>query len=152
MPSIEHPANSEDTLFLLFDPVHLFKNFYTNLLRKESFKCPKVDKKSVDVCLSHVISLYHRELGKSVKIAQAVTQEMKKSNCDSCVSLLAKEKEAPVICFDLEEPKISGQEVDSASNEANSLAEDEKKKFLDKINRGGLCTPSDLVYITCLHA
>ena len=59
MSSIEHPANSEDTLFLLFDPVHLFKNFYTNPLRKESFKCPKVDKKSVDVCLSHVISLYH---------------------------------------------------------------------------------------------
>ena len=79
-------------------------------------------------------------------------KEMKRSNCDSCVSLLAKEKEAPVICFDLEEPKISGQEVDSASNEANSLAEDEKKNFLDKINRGGLCTPSDLVYITCLHA
>ena len=45
-------------------------------------------------------------------------KEMKRSNC---VSLLAKEKEAPVICFDLEEPKISGQEVDSASNEANSI-------------------------------
>lgn len=76
MPSIEHPANSEDTLFLLFDPVHLFKNFYTNLLRKESFKCPKVDKKSVDVCLSHVISLYHRELGKSVKIAHKLSHKV----------------------------------------------------------------------------
>ena len=51
MPSIEHPANSEDTLFLLIDPVHLFKSFYTNLLRKESFKCPKVDKK-ISGCLS----------------------------------------------------------------------------------------------------
>ena len=36
--------------------------------------------------------------------------------------------------------------------ESTSGIHEEKEKFLEKINRGGLCYPSDSVYMTCLHA
>ena len=37
---IQNPFDSEKQVFLLFDPVHLFKNFYNNFLRKITFTYP----------------------------------------------------------------------------------------------------------------
>ena len=62
--------------------------------------------------------------------------ELKKISCESCVSLFAKSRNAPNIQFDND-----GEDV------GNYRAE-----FLKQINRGGLCTPSDSMYICALYA
>ena len=57
---------------------------------------------------------------------------LKNTKCQHCPELLAKSKSAPQI------------EV----AEDSTAAED----FLRSINRGGLVTPSDLVFLVCIHA
>ena len=42
LPSIPNPFNLEKQIFLLFDPVHLFKNIYNNFRSKELFICPSL--------------------------------------------------------------------------------------------------------------
>lgn len=62
--------------------------------------------------------------------------ELKKISCEFCICLFAKSKDAPTIDFD---------------NEIGDL-EYLKAEFLEQINRGGLCTPSDSMYICVLYA
>ena len=59
--------------------------------------------------------------------------EVKRVKCESCASLFCKSKDTPEIELD------------------NDLG-DSKEKFLEQINRGGLFTPSDLLYVCVLHA
>ena len=54
-------------------------------------------------------------------------------SCESCTTLFIKSREKTKINF---EQDLS----------------DKKEQFLEQINRGGLCTPSDLVYVCVLHA
>ena len=63
--------------------------------------------------------------------------ELKHISCESCVPLFAKDKHTA--------PKI--QFVDSNVENFNYRAE-----FLEQINRGGLCTPSDSMYMCALYA
>ena len=64
-------------------------------------------------------------------VARGEAKKLKK--CDSCLNLFVKSKEPPKIDFD-------------------SDLGDKKRDFMDQINRGGLCTPTDSVYISVLHA
>ena len=66
--------------------------------------------------------------------ARSLSKEQK---CQSCVQLLKKRDDVPDIIFD---------------TETGSQHFAEKQQFLEQVNRGGLCYPSDLTYVTCLHA
>ena len=59
--------------------------------------------------------------------------EAKRLKCDSCIKMFAKEKKTPMIHL------------------AEDLG-DEKEKFLQQVNRGGLFTPTDALYVCVLHA
>ncbi len=60
----------------------------------------------------------------------------KEQKCQSCVSLLKKGEDIPTL----------------ASEESLTPAmQEQSKKFIEQVNRGGLCYPSDLVFVTCLH-
>ena len=58
--------------------------------------------------------------------------EVKRLKCDSCLSMFVKSKSPPDIVY---------ENLDSS-----------KSAFLDQVNRGGLFTPTDIVYISVLHA
>ena len=62
-------------------------------------------------------------------------RELSKIKCESCISLFAKSTKAPEIKFE-----------DAA--DFNQY----RAEFLAQINRGGLCTPSDAMYICALYA
>jgi hypothetical protein len=59
--------------------------------------------------------------------------------CESCKSLIAIDTNTPLVKFD---------PTDATSNEIEST----KRQFLDQVNRGGLCTPTDLCFLTCIYA
>ena len=63
---------------------------------------------------------------------------MKRVKCVPCINLLVKSKQAPVL------------EIASESGEGEYDAT--KEQFLKSINRGGLVTPTELVYLVCVHA
>ena len=60
----------------------------------------------------------------------------KEQKCQSCVVLLKKGEEIPA---------LAPEEFLTAAMQEQS------QKFLEQVNRGGLCYPSDLVFVTCLH-
>ena len=41
--SIVNEMNPDNLIFPLFDPVHIFKNFYNNWTKKVKFECPNID-------------------------------------------------------------------------------------------------------------
>jgi hypothetical protein len=59
---------------------------------------------------------------------------LKKTSCDTCSGLLVKSMDPPDI---------------DVSDDEDSL---EKTEFLRAVDRGGLVTPSELVYVICVHA
>ena len=59
---------------------------------------------------------------------------LKKTSCSSCQTMVSKSRVAPEVDF------------------LGDIPDEPKTKLLDQLNRGGLVTPSDLVYISCLHA
>lgn len=59
---------------------------------------------------------------------------LKRSSCESCPEVIIKSRDAPNI-------EISDE--DDA---------EEREEFMRSVNRGGLVTPSELVYIICVHA
>ena len=63
---------------------------------------------------------------------------LKKNKCESCQSLLIQSLSSPEICF-----------ADEDSGEKNAKT---RMEFLQSVDRGGLVTPSELVYLTCMHA
>lgn len=75
-PFVHLKPNSEDKTFLLFDSVHLLKNWYTNLLRKNTFLGPKFRGEMMAASFDHVRALYKKELGKSVKIAHKLNHKV----------------------------------------------------------------------------
>ncbi len=60
----------------------------------------------------------------------------KNQKCENCVKLLKKNNDVPEIRFEQTDGMVH---------------EERKKEFIDQINRGGLCYPSDSVFMTCLH-
>ena len=77
-PSIAHPVYPGKRIFLLFDPVHLFKNFYTNLLNKRIFLCPPYQGAEASPSLSDIEELYQKELGKGLKVAHRLSHKVLK--------------------------------------------------------------------------
>ncbi len=61
----------------------------------------------------------------------------KEQTCDMCVKLLKKSDDVPNIIF-MQEHEVQYQA--------------ERQQFIDQVNRGGLCFPTDLTYVACLHA
>ena len=59
--------------------------------------------------------------------------ESKRLKCEPCVNLFAKDRKTPIVHLD------------------EDLG-DEKERFLQQVNRGGLFTPTDSLYICVLHA
>jgi hypothetical protein len=75
-PFILHPSAPEKKIFLLFDPVHLFKNFYTNFLNKTHFSAPPFKGTAISGNFNHVVQLYYKELGKPIKAAHKLIQKV----------------------------------------------------------------------------
>ena len=68
-----------------------------------------------------------------------IARSIKKTGkCSSCVKLLIKD-ESPI--------SISFEQIEHDEN-----VEAYKKRFFDIINRGGLCTPSDAMFMATVHA
>jgi len=74
--AIAHPDVKGGKLFLLFDPVHLFKNFYTNFLNRQEFVCPDFNGEAITARFEHIEELYQHELGKSLKIVHKLTRKV----------------------------------------------------------------------------
>ena len=81
LPSIPNPFNLEKQIFLLFDPVHLFKKIYNNVRSKELFICPSLvncditDQSNgmLHANFAHIRQLYDLESPKVVKMAHKIT-------------------------------------------------------------------------------
>ena len=68
-------------IFLLFNPVHLFKNFYNNFMNYSIFRYPTYDQSEpseeiFEAKFSHVKDIFHIELGKSIKMAHKLNDKM----------------------------------------------------------------------------
>jgi hypothetical protein len=80
-PYVAHPVTG-DKIFLLFDQVHLFKNFFTNFLNRRVFYCPAFEETDTDTAtgfapnFKHLEQLYQHELSKPVKYAHKLTKKV----------------------------------------------------------------------------
>ena len=73
---IANPLNSANRIFLLFDPTHLFKNFYCNLINKEYFECPTFEGIVMKPNVQHINDIYNIELGRNPKIAYRLSDKV----------------------------------------------------------------------------
>lgn len=75
--SITHPYIQDRKLYLLFDPVHGFKNVFNNFQSLERFVCPDFDnfEKVIFPSFAHVKELFEVELGKPIKMAYKLTKK-----------------------------------------------------------------------------
>jgi hypothetical protein len=76
-PSIQHPESEENRLFLFFDSVHNFKNWYNCFVNKGLLVCPNFRGEKIgNPKFSHIRMLYELEAGKMVKIAFRLTNRV----------------------------------------------------------------------------
>ncbi len=85
-PSIPHPQLPDESLFLMFDSVHNFKNIYNNFLNRRVFRLPPFpnaemwtasqDQEQFSAQVAHVEELYYKELGKPVKLAYKLSEKV----------------------------------------------------------------------------
>lgn len=77
-PHVTHPYIPEKKLFLLFDPVHNFKNVYNNFQSRAKFSCPDFENFGSMWCPSfkHVVDLFEIEKAKPIKMAYKLSQKM----------------------------------------------------------------------------
>ena len=77
---VPHPYDNSLNHYLLCDTVHLFKNFYNNLVNRKTFVCPSFQPggEPFTVQFSHVEMLYQLELGQPLKIAYKLTDKVLK--------------------------------------------------------------------------
>ena len=76
---VSNPCNQLiDKMFLLFDPVHIFKCFFTNFLNKEVFICPSftLENEFLSGNFAHIRELYELELGKPIKMAYRLSDRV----------------------------------------------------------------------------
>ena len=65
---------------------------------------------------------------------------MRREKCEECINLMVEErKDRPIL--------LSEEDTEKSDAEKRSEA-----SFLKMINRGGLCKPSDITFMTCVHA
>ena len=75
-PYIENPYKKGSKIFLLYDSVHIFKNLYTNFLRKRKFTCPDFQGEKISADWSHLEQLYKLELDKPLRIAHKLSDKV----------------------------------------------------------------------------
>ena len=75
-PPSKHPMNPGERIFLLFDPVHIFKNYYNNFVNRKYFECPDFDGTVVKPNMQHIREIYTLELLRSVKIAHRLSDKV----------------------------------------------------------------------------
>ena len=74
--SIPHPVTPDERLFLIFDPVHIFKNFFSNFLNRAVLSGPTFEGKKIAATFKHISDLYVKEFGKPMKHAHKITQKV----------------------------------------------------------------------------
>ena len=78
---VNNPYFPGRKIFLLFDPVHLFKTFYNNFMNYSIFRYPTYDhsepsEEIFEAKFSHVKDIFHIELGKSIKMAHKLNDKV----------------------------------------------------------------------------
>lgn len=71
-----NPYNKSSKIFLVFDSVHIFKNFYNNFLNRRFFSCPAFEEEEISAKYEHVEQLYKLEMGHSVKYAHKLSDKV----------------------------------------------------------------------------
>ena len=65
---------------------------------------------------------------------------MRLEKCEECINLMVEErKDQPILLAEEDTEKSDAEKRSEAS-------------FLEMINRGGLCKPSGIIFMTCVHA
>jgi len=64
----------------------------------------------------------------------------KNKTCEDCKHLYIASDEIPTITF-----------ADAGSGDSSEQEAQTRATFLNQVNRGGLCTPTDIVYLSCLY-
>ncbi len=72
--SIKNP-NSDQQIFLLFDTVHLFKNFYNNFVNKGQFVCDDMEGNTIRPNFAHIKKVFELELNRPVKFAHKLNDK-----------------------------------------------------------------------------
>lgn len=76
-PSIPHPEEPSQPLFLSFDPVHCFKNIFNNFQTRKQFECPTFTNSAVIYpSFQHIEELYNLEKGNPVKMAYKLSDKV----------------------------------------------------------------------------
>ena len=72
--SIQNPFNLHRLIYMAFDPVHLFKCFYTNLQSRQTFVFPQYENHDVllEAKFSDIKLLYEMELEKPLRKAYRI--------------------------------------------------------------------------------
>ncbi len=86
--SIKHLYKSGNRIFLIFDPVHNFKNIYNSFEKRGTLLYPDFygSGQVFEASFDHVRELYNLELGKPAKIAHKLTEKVLKHRESECVS------------------------------------------------------------------
>ena len=71
-------ARDDNSIYTMYDSVHLFKNIYFNLLNKRTLRCPPVseDGTPLDVNISHLEKVYSLECYSQAKMAYRLTDKV----------------------------------------------------------------------------
>ena len=75
-PSIVNPFTGGQ-IFLIFDPTHIIKNVYNNLLTRKLFKLPVLPplvRESLSAKFSDVVAVYDQECDKCLRIAHKLSE------------------------------------------------------------------------------
>ena len=77
LPFIPHPFINNAKIFLLFDPVHIFKNIYNNFVNRKIFDCPKFEGETIGLVeFCHIEELFHIECGKQIRMAYKLNEKV----------------------------------------------------------------------------
>jgi len=77
LPFVQHPFLNGEKIFLLFDPVHIFKNIYNNFVNRKIFDCPEFDGETIGQAeFSHIEELFHIECGKPIRMAFKLSEKV----------------------------------------------------------------------------
>ena len=74
---VENPDSPGSNIYLMYDPVHLFKNFYNNWTKKINFDCPTEDLKgTLEPNFLYLQQLYDIEKTISPKMAHKLSEKV----------------------------------------------------------------------------
>ncbi len=72
-------SQTNQPLFLIFDPVHDLKNLYNNFLSRKIFQCPQFDVNLPNGCqasFGHIVELFHHEASFALKKAHRLSSSV----------------------------------------------------------------------------